>query len=87
MIRYETIWQPGEYIEKLEIPENRSRFHDDGMTWDKTVYMLGWWRYRGGFTSTRILRDGRVVTADTGWASGDNDNRIEVTILNPLSAR
>ena len=146
LMRHESVWQPGDCVERLDIPENKARFyvlrcntliwsndngytwnhpprtvtrynetpgdlavmadgtvvttyhnknnpigaramisHDNGMTWDKTLYMLGWWRFSGGFTSCQVLKDGRIVTADTGWSPGDNNNRIEVTTWRPLS--
>jgi hypothetical protein len=148
LMRCETVWQPGELIDKLDIPQNKARFYwlrcntliwsndkgytwnhpprtvtrynetpgdlalmadgtvvttyhnknnpigargmisrDEGMTWDKTLYMLGWWRFSGGFSSTQVLPDGRIVTADTGWSPGDNYNRVEVTIWKPLPAK
>jgi hypothetical protein len=57
---------------------------DQGKTWAATFYMLGWWPASGGFTSSVLLKDGRVMTTDNGWSPGDNANMTHAIIWKPL---
>ena len=66
---------------------------DGGKTWDSTLYMLGrlGWMARTraemcwSFTSSVLLKDGRVLTVGTGWSRTANDNVLEATIWKPLA--
>jgi len=53
---------------------------DGRKTWAPTLYMLGWWTASGGFTSSVVLPDGRVLTADNRWSPADDAMVTEVTI-------
>ena len=43
---------------------------DEGKTWDKRFYILGWWPESLGHTSSVVLKDGNVITVSTDGANG-----------------
>ena len=59
---------------------------DGGQTWDKILYMLGWWKNSGGMATCVALKDGNVLTVNAGWSPGDNSHVVEATIWKPLPA-
>ena len=55
--------------------------YDEGNTWEKRLYMLGWWNPSSGHTSTIVLPDGRLMTVGAGA------RHIQVVIWKPLPAQ
>ena len=66
---------------------------DGGKTWDPVIYMLGRLGWMGrtreemswSFTSSVLLKDGRVLTLGTGWSPAHKGNVNEVIIWKPLA--
>ena len=67
------------------------------MTWDETLYMLGWYggggpqdvqtnSSSGGHTSSVVLKDGNVLTLCNGWSPAQSALITDATIWKPLPA-
>jgi hypothetical protein len=68
---------------------------DGGKTWDPTMYMLGRLGWMGrsfverssSFTSSVLLKDGRVLTIGSGWSQAHNEQVTEAIIWKPLGMK
>jgi hypothetical protein len=56
---------------------------DGGMSWETTVYMLGW-GHSGGHTSSVVLKDGNILTLNNNYSPAENALVTYAAIWKPL---